>query len=361
MRATMPRPLDLTLPRCPDHAARKVTRSGTYGQHGVVLYRCHARNGSTHSFAPTPGHLVRRFHYPAAEIAHALVLLGRASGFHQTALEARERTNRKPSEDSHLTVYWLERFAPAILGELLPRPRKVNVLLLDAQPFNVSALDDQDFPIPGGTMVFTVMAAAAQTRRGAALQTLRLIGSWSKDASAWRRFLKQVPGTPELVVCDGERAIGGSAQVRWPKAKVALSEWQTLHRAEEILVTHRLHSRTGQLYPALRRAFDNAAAWRRFVRLARATKLAALERWIIDVETIGPPPRFVRRDHPRTTGALEATLAGLKKGLGLSSASYKDLPRLNLVLGLMTLRANRLDSESEYARIIRSAAGAVRR
>jgi hypothetical protein len=88
----MPRSVDLTLPRCPDHPARKVTRSGTYGQHEVALYRCQARNGANHAFAPTPGHLVRRFHYPAAEIAHAFVLLGRGSGFHQAALEARERT-----------------------------------------------------------------------------------------------------------------------------------------------------------------------------------------------------------------------------------------------------------------------------
>lgn len=354
----MAQPLDLSLPRCPKHPARKVTRSGTYGQHEVALYRCHARSGATHSFAPTPGHLVRRFHYPAAEIAHALVLLGRGSGFYQAALEARERTKRKPSKDTNLTVYWLERFAPAILEELLPRPRKVSVLLLDAQPFNIAAQDDRGFPVPGGTMVFTVMAAAAQARRGAALQTLRLIGSWSKDSTAWRAFMRAVPGTPALIVCDGERAISSSAQVRWPKAKVVFSEWQTLHRAEEILVRHELHSRKGQLYPALRRAFDSAAAWRRFVRLGRATRIAALERWILDVETIGPPPRFVRRDHPRTTGALEAMLAGLKKALGLSSASYQDLARLNLVLGLMTLRANRLDREAAYAQIIKTTGAA---
>lgn len=353
----MPRPLDLTLPRCPRHPARKVTRSGIYGKHEVSLYRCHARGGATHSFAPTPTHLVRRFHYPAIEIAHALVLLGRGSGFYQAALEARERTKRKESEDTNLTVYWLERFAPAILEELLPRPSNVNVLLLDAQPFNVAALDHQGFPIPGGEMVFTVMAAAAQSRRGARLQALRLIGSWSKDSTAWRGFLRQVPGTPELIVCDGERAISKSAQVRWPRAKVVLSEWQTLHRAEEILIKHDLHSRKGQLYPALRRAFDSAAAWRRFIKLARVTRIAALERWIIDVETIGPPPRFVRRDHPRTTGALEAMLAGLRNGLALSSGSYKDLPRLNLVLGLMTLRANRLDREAVYAGIIKTTGG----
>ncbi len=350
----MPRPLDLTLPRCPQHPARKITRSGTYGQHEVPLYRCQARSGSTHGFAPTPDHLVRRFHYPAAEIAHALVLLGRGSGFYQAALEARERTKREPSEDTNLTVYWLERFAPAILDVLLPRPRKVNVLLLDAQPLNIAALDDQGFPIPGGEMVFIVMAAAAQLRRGAPLQALRLIGSWSKDSTAWRGFMREVPGTPALIVCDGERAISGSAQVRWPKAKVVLSEWQTLHRAEKILVKHDLHSRKGQLYPALRRAFESGASWRRFVKLARATRIAALEKWIIDVERVGPPPRFVRRDHPRTTGALEAMLAGLRKGLGLSSASYKDLARLNLVLGLMTLRLNKLDHERDYAALIRA-------
>ena len=49
--------------------------------------------------------------------------------------------------------------------------------------------------------------------------------------------------------------------------------------------------------------------------------------------------------------------AAYKKSLGLSSASYKDLPRLNLVLGLMTLRANRLDREPVYTGIIKRMGG----
>lgn len=40
--------------------------------------------------------------------------------------------------------------------------------------------------------------------------------------------------------------------------------------------------------------------------------------------------------------------------LTLQRASYDQLPRLNLVLGLMTLRANHLDRERDYAAIIRA-------
>jgi hypothetical protein len=42
------------------------------------------------------------------------------------------------------------------------------------------------------------------------------------------------------------------------------------------------------------------------------------------------------------------------KALTLQRGSYDSLARLNLLLGLMTLRANQLDRERHYAEIIRS-------
>lgn len=116
---------------------------------------------------------------------------------------------------------------------------------------------------------------------------------------------------------------------------------------------HDLHSRKEPLYPGLRKAFASATAWRRFVRLARDTKIPALERWILDVEAV-MGPQYRRQPPPRSTGALETKLRDLKKDLSLRRGSFQELSRMNLLLGLMTLRLNRLDGEREYARIITS-------
>jgi hypothetical protein len=43
----------------------------------------------------------------------------------------------------------------------------------------------------------------------------------------------------------------------------------------------------------------------------------------------------------------------VKKALTIQRGSYDSLDRLNLLLGLMTLRANRLDRVRDYAEIIR--------
>lgn len=80
-----------------------------------------------------------------------------------------------------------------------------------------------------------------------------------------------------------------------------------------------------------------------------------LEAWIGDVEAV-VTPQLARRDHPRSTGALETALRDVKKALTLQRGSYDSIERLDLLLGLMTLRANRLDRAIEYAEVIRRSA-----
>jgi hypothetical protein len=283
------------------------------------------------------------------------VLLGRGTSYYLTAYEARERSGRKPSSDTYLPAFWLERFAPAILQQLLPQPDNLGIILVDQAPFHVADVDARGYPVPGGRMRFTVFGAAAQMRVGAPLTVLRLGASWRKDIPSWRAFLKAVPGEADLIVCDGEAAINQTARVRWPEAKLSISEWHLLHRAEEILVKADRHSRRDPLYRALRHALRTASEWRAFVKLARASKLSALESWINEVDAV-VGGQLRRREHPRSTGALEAKLAEIKKMLTLQRGSYDSLERLNLLLGLMTLRANHLDGERNYAEIVRNLA-----
>jgi len=60
-----------------------------------------------------------------------------------------------------------------------------------------------------------------------------------------------------------------SAKARWPGATVAISVWHVRKRAEDILIKHELHSRKKPYWRALRDSTKTAAAWRRFVTLAR--------------------------------------------------------------------------------------------
>ena len=348
----MPRPVPAGLPRCPRHSTSVVTRRGRYGLRQRQLLQCRPPRGAPHTFAEPSSETVRHFHYPIDEIAHALVLLGRGTSYNLTAYEARERSGRTPSSDTYLPAFWLQRFAPAILQELLPQPEQLGIVLIDQAPFHVAAVDGRGYAIPGGRMRFTVFGAASQTRVHAPLTVLRLGASWRKDIPSWRSFLTSVPGEAELIVCDGEAAINQTARLRWPDAKLSISEWHVLHRAEEILEKAGRHSRRDPLYVALRHSLRTAADWRRFVRLSRASRLPALEGWINEVEAV-IRGQLRRREHPRSTGALEAKLAEIKKMLTLQRGSYDSLERLNLLLGLVTLRANHLDREMRFAEIIR--------
>lgn len=348
----MPRPLVPDLPRCPKHPSSKVTRRGTYTPQRRPLYRCHPRRpGKEHSFTTAPVGVRRRFRYPTKEIAHALWLLGRGTSFWQAGAEARERTGRGESEDTNLTVHWLERFSERIFEELRPRPTRLHTVLIDAVPFNVAALDLAGYPKPGGEMRFTVMGAASQERVGGPLQLLLLQASWHKGAHDWRRFLGEIEGDADRIVCDGEQALLQSAKARWPGATVAISVWHVRKRAEDILIKHDLHSRKRPYWSALRDSTKTAAAWRRFVTLARTLRIRELERWIIETESV-LGPQLARHERFTSTGAIESVLREVKKHLTLQRGSYKRVERLSLLLNLHTLKRNRRDKERDYERII---------
>ncbi len=348
----MPRPVDAALPRCAEHPTARVTRGGTYSSRARPLYRCWPRRtADEHAFSVRSSEFRRGYRYSNAEIGHALWLLGRGAGFFEAGAEIRQRTGRPESQDSNLTVPWLERFAPAIIDELRPRPTKLHNVLLDAVPFNVAALDDQGMPRPGGELRFTVLGAASQVRTGAPMTVLALRAFWDKGSSSWRAFLRDFPGDADRVVCDGEQAIRQTARVRWPSARLVASSWHLLKRCDEILVAHDLQSRKEKLYPALRASLSSKAAWERFVRLARAERVAELEKWILEVEAV-IQPQLARHERPTSTGALETALRSVKKHLAEQRGSYRNLDRLNLLLGLDVLRLNRLDDEKAYTRIV---------
>ena len=175
-----------------------------------------------------------------------------------------------------------------------------------------------------------------------------------KDAYAWRSFFREIEGEADRIVCDGEQALLQSAKARWPRAKVALSVVQVRLRAEEILTAHGLQSRTGPLWMMLRPSMRTAAAWRRFVQLARKQHIADLERWIIDTEAI-LAPQIARHERFTSTSVIESVLRRVKKDISLQRGSYKRLERLDLMLNLHTLALNHLDNETVYGRIIAEA------
>jgi hypothetical protein len=330
----------------------KVIRGGTYTRHKRILYRCWPKPpAKPHSFTTTPVGVRRRFRYPNAEIARALWLLGRGGSIWQAGADARQRTGRPESEDMSLAASWLERFSEPIFEELRPRRTKLHTVLIDATPFNVTALDADGFPVPGGEARFIVFGAAGQKRVGGPLDVLLLRASWDKAAYAWRSFLAEIEGQADRIVCDGEQALLQSAKARWPSAKVALSVWHVRKRAEDILVRHDLHSRKEPLYPALRASMQSVAGWRRFVRLARKERLPELEKWIIETEAV-LGPQLARHERFTSTGAIESVLRDVKKHLTLQRGSYKRVERLSLLLNLHTLKRNGRDKEPDYERII---------
>jgi hypothetical protein len=347
----MPRPLDTTLSRCPEHATGRVTKRGTYGTQQRTMYRCAPRGGTTHYFTITPPGYLRGFRYPTSEIAHALWMLGRGTSFWQAGADARDRMGRPESNDTNLSAFWLERFSERIFEALRPRANTLHSVIVDSVPFNVAAVDYKGLPIAGGEMRYIVFGAANQKRVGGPYSVLLLRAYRHKDARSYRSFFAQIDGKADRIVCDGEQALLQSAKARWPRAKVALSVYQVRKRAEDILTEHGLQSRTKPLWKALQVSTRTAAAWRRFVTLAREHRLADLEEWIIRTEAeLGP--QFARHERFTSTGVIEAVLRAVKTDLARQGGNYRQTERLSLLLNLHTLARNGVDREAEYARVI---------
>ena len=323
----------------------------------------------------------RDFVFGQAEIARLLVRVGEGMSLRTASAHLREHVLRSalsgPSRQANLAVNYLDAYAPAVLAELHPT-RWPRVVVLDTTTLFTRGFrarsDDPAEARTGNLRAGTILVALDGERRRSTPCLMSVAGA--KDTWSWRSFFERLAGAPEVVVADLDPAIARAVRDAWPGAIVVASRHhiavQIRERAradgvpERIRLEVPLASRralpwTGErvrrfgphpLHEAALDALRGPLEWAAFLALVErhvpADRLA-LRSWIATHE-----PLVRLGAIPLSTGALEGAIGEWLAPLRRRAGRWQNARRLNVVLGLMTLRARGDAREARYTRILRA-------
>ncbi len=337
----------------------------------------------------------RDFVFGHAEIARLLVRVGEGMSLRAASADLREHVLRQAaagtSRQANLAVNYLDAYAPAILAELHPTswPR---VVVLDATTLFTrgfrSSSDDPAEARTGSLRAGTILVALDGEHRRPTPCLMAVAGA--KDAWSWRAFFGRLDGAPKVVVADLDPAIGRAVRDTWPGAIVIASRHHVAAqireraradgipervRLEAPVATRRALPWTGErvrrfaphpLHEAALSALRGPAEWAAFLTLVERhvpPDRLALRSWIATNEPLVRRGWLVRDrlgwPIPLSTGALEGAIGEWLAPLRRRAGRWQNARRLDLVLGLLTLRARGEAREARYARIVRAAFAAA--
>lgn len=367
---------------------------GRYGKpgHRRQLYRCVPSNGdSPHRFAealpreeswlPTCDlcerdvhlhegpHAARQYQFVARGIAGALRAVGTGMTYREAGLVARERAKRmrldpatgaeRRSRHGSLVMDWVEVFAPVVFEPHRPNDwPATGSLLLDDLPFRARN------PETGRTIVvFRVFCAMGYVDMKPRLWHMRAYTD--KSRLSWDDFLGGLGGASTRVVCDHDSGMIGAVRGRFPQAELYLCEWHLKSAFKRLLDTIQSEEpQHRQALAAIRTGVDagftGPSFWAPFSRAARGHNVPRVTAWL---DTTGRmlEDQWTRRglrsvrppDQPLTTSPMDAFIHPIRDALHERRHALKNRERLNRLLMLMLLHANRQDSERTYTKNIR--------
>jgi hypothetical protein len=372
----------MEVPVCPDpaHGGGRVVRAGWYGRppHRRQRWRCHPRNGDRpHRFcevlprqATSERHCIecstrlerwegqagaREYWFSAREVGQALALVAGGESYRQAARAARiaaGRTRpavtggrgrpRDPDLDGQLVANWVDVLGPVVCAGELPTvwPRRL-------------ALDSIEFRIDRGPRAgesFHVFAAVGHDEP-ARPRVWRMAAFPRRTQADWEEFLSPLAGTPRLVVTDFDRAVRNALASVFPRdedprPELRVCELHVRRRLENALAPLAGHPEH-RVMAVARKALYHSDNWALFERHARHTHdlasppLPGLARWLDYYgETVAAQLETRSSLGPNSIGAVEAALRQVERAFLGRSQSFGNRPRLDQLLGLMTLHAN---------------------
>lgn len=353
----------------------------------------------------------RDFVFGHQEIARLFLRVGEGMSLRAASRELRESVFRfchrhhpgrpfwsiQPGETSrqaNLAVSYLDAFAPAVIAALHPTswPRVVvlDTMTLFTRGYRRSRgrpADGEPAEVRVGNLkAGTILIALDGTARGARPCLMRVAGG--KDVEGWRRFFATLGGAPGFVVADLDAAIGRAVRETWPEAILVPSRHHIAAQLRERALADGVPERiradmpvtltrplpwTGErtkrfldhpLHAAMLTALRGPAEWAAFLELVERhvpPDRLELRSWIATNEPLIRRGWLIAERHPdvpRSTGALEGAIGEWLAPLRRRAGRFQNARRLDLVLGLMTLRARGEAREARYARIVRAALAA---
>ncbi|MBA3400400.1 MAG: hypothetical protein H0U05_00275 [Actinobacteria bacterium] len=393
----------MSRPVCSRHPQARVKRNGYYGKDKqFVLWRCAGGEGERphqirpelstrlvggaegacdhceRPWGPTDGlPQAVRDRFVLRHKAETLVALGRGMSYRQAAWEARRNAghptragaSRSFSDDRRMTGDWVGQHAEIVAAPLLP-DRWPKIVAIDELEVRLLRFRPDGTRVQRGGEAYTVMGVVGYEDEHSKGRLWRLAARAGHAKADWASVFAELPGKPEIVVCDGASEGRNAAEARWRGVEVLRCAWHLEERTRVRL------KRAGH-------ASDASPLWRMIVRRTATGKVpcevfldphahlcfrrALLQ--AIDAEPSNAELRkldaSLRDQHedivraiwiphrPLTIGAAEEKLDQVSRLLGDRARLFENLARLNCLLNLVHLHLLGLDDPAAYARLMR--------
>jgi hypothetical protein len=302
-----------------------------------------------------------RSEFLVREVAATLVAVGRGATYTDAARRVRGSarpyagTRRKPStvESGQTVANWLADFGPAVIDRRAEEEWP-ECLVLDSTEFIYTD------PRTGvRSQLFAILAAWGYTDDGQA-RLWKLAASPRDDGPAWQAFLASLPGRPRSVVCDRDYAIVGAVQQHWGKGAtgvpIHLCEHHLYAKGREALRRDGAHRFGHDLGTLLAEAFATPEGWAAFASAADPATYPHTAKWARHWDARMRRQTARRHTLPAhyATGAVEDAIATVRQHIERRAWCFRNLARMNLLLGLMRLAINHHDDTSRYAAAIKA-------
>ena len=393
----MGRPRTVTdTPACPQagHAGSHVVLAGTYGKAQRQLFRCVPEDGPAHRFAGGLPRLIveggvcshcdnpiHRHQGPALTAgcefhlrlaAQALMDVGTGLTYTEAAARARVASGRGPYEDREptgaLVAEWVDVLAPVLLREhaTVAWPETV---VLDSTNFLITNPRVAAPP----RQAFAIVAIYGYEQGDARGRPLGLYAAHDDVTSTYVEALAYLEDLgnawtgaigrwdpPAMVLTDNAKAVVGGVHAYWnagigvdcgpgsPRPFHKQCEWHLRRNAKATLSAHRIGGLKHWMRQRLDTALMREEGWQEFAD--RGAQLPGIDKWVHDNDAQVRAQASRRTDLPQhhTAAAADQLLARIRQQVRRRSFTFRNQRRMNLLLGLMCLHEQRVDTLDHY-------------
>ena len=392
-------------PACPrvGHAGARVVLAGTYGKTPRQLFRCVPEDGPAHRFAGALPRLVveggvcahcdnpvHRHQGPALTsgyefhlrlAAQALMDVGTGLTYTEAAARARVASGRGPYEGREptgaLVAEWVDVLAPVLLREHAPVAWPETVLL-DSTNFLITNPRAALAP----SQAFAIVAVYGYDGGAARGRPLGLYAAHDDATSTYidaLAYLEDLGNArtgaigrwdPPAMVTDNAREVVGGAKAYWnagidetcgpgtSRPFHKRCEWHLRRNAKRTLRAHGIGGPRHWMRQRLDTALLRGEGWQEFAD--RGAQFPDIDKWVQanDTQVRAQANRRTQLPPHHTVAAADQLLARIRQRVERRAFTFRNQRRMNLLLGLMCLHEQRVDTLDHYTEVLRKEAEA---
>ena len=300
------------------------------------------------------------FEYLVREIAGALVDLDRGSTYTDAAKRVRALANLGKTAkfrdviNGQTVAEWMSDFVPVVSARFAPTEWPP-VLVIDSSSFRWTD------PVSGDNLqLYTLFAAYGYDRDGKNGRLWKMEVGPAGDSRAWAEFLDSLPGKPESIVCDQDRAILGGIEIQWGQWAatnlVHHCEHHLAERAKAAFNSDKLQPRD-LIRELFRGALQSREQWDAFEAEVHSRPELMMTTGWLNKNAVLLRGQITGRDRippVYSNSAVEQPLREFTKTLRPRTFAFRNRIRLNNLLALMRLAYLRVDSVAGYSIDIRT-------